>query len=235
MIDIHCHVLPMVDDGAASVEEALKMVKEAYMDGTDAMILTPHLSYAYGFINPYEKINELFHEFQYIVEREQIPIELYLGCEFHFSSKDDFLDHFDEITRINHTKYLLMEFFFNVEGSFILEAITMVKEKGLIPIIAHPERYDCMDEQWAKEIIDQGALLQMNKGSVLSRHGRHAYECVLDLLDHHYISFVGSDAHHINVRTPYMYESYQYVKDYYGKTYADYIFNDHAKEVLIRK
>ena len=53
MIDIHCHILPMVDDGSQSVEESLQMLINAYEDGTDEIILTPHLAYAYGFGNPY--------------------------------------------------------------------------------------------------------------------------------------------------------------------------------------
>ena len=88
MIDIHSHILPMIDDGASSVEMALDMLDAAYRDGTDAIILTPHLAYEYGFINPYSKIKNLFKDLKNIVEYEHIPIDLYLGCEFLFSSPE---------------------------------------------------------------------------------------------------------------------------------------------------
>ena len=79
MIDIHCHILPMVDDGSDSVETSLEMLDAAWQDGTDALILTPHYAVEYGFDNPKEKIRMLFAEFKDIVRQEGIPVRLYLG------------------------------------------------------------------------------------------------------------------------------------------------------------
>lgn len=88
MIDIHSHILPLVDDGSKSVDMSLEMLDQAYKDGTEEIILTPHLAYAYGFDNPREKIENLFEEFRNIVWDVGIPIKLHLGCEFLYSSKD---------------------------------------------------------------------------------------------------------------------------------------------------
>lgn len=234
MIDIHSHVLPMVDDGANSVDTALQMLVEAYEDGTDAIILTPHLAYAYEFINPKDKIKELFSDLKYIVKKEQIPIKLYLGCEFHFSSVAIFQKHFNEITTINDTRYLLMEFFFDVTAEEILTAIDEVLKHNLIPIIAHPERYDCIQNSLnvVRQGLEKGALFQMNKGSILGRYGRQARETVLEMLDYHYISFIGSDGHHPKRRSTLMYDAYVMVRDIYGKTYAKEIFNDNPSKML---
>lgn len=234
MIDIHSHVLPMIDDGAQSVETALEMLISAYEDGTDAIVLTPHLSYVYEFINPKDKIKELFSDLQDIVKMEHIPIKLYLGCEFHFSSIEIFKEHFNEITTINDTRYLLMEFFFDIDAQEILLAIDEVLKQGLIPIIAHPERYECIQNSLdvVEKGIEKGALFQMNKGSILGRYGRTARETVLGMLDYHYISFVGSDGHHPRQRSTLMYDAYALVKDIYGKTYAKEIFNDNPSRML---
>lgn len=234
MIDIHCHILPMVDDGARSVEQALNMLVQAYEDGTDDIILTPHLAYAYGFNNPNRKIKELFDDLKDIVKRERIPIHIYLGCEFLFSSIKTFEEKFDEITLMNDTKYLLMEFFFDVSGEEILEAIDAVIERGYVPIIAHPERYESIQISLdiVKKGIEKGALFQMNKGSIFGDYGRYAKETVFELLDHHYIHFVGSDAHNTKTRNPYMYDAYRYIKDIYGTTYANKIFKENAKCLL---
>ena len=234
MIDIHSHILPMIDDGASSVEMALDMLDAAYRDGTDAIILTPHLAYEYGFINPYSKIKNLFKDLKNIVEYEHIPIDLYLGCEFLFSSPETFYNHKKDITTLNDTQYLLMEFFFDVSKEEVIEAVDIIIDNHMIPIIAHPERFECFQtsSSLADEVIRKGALLQMNKGSVLGRYGRTAKETVLELLDKHYISFVGSDAHHPQKRSSLMYEAYEYMKEYYDKEYVKDIFFNNPKNML---
>ena len=238
MIDIHSHILPMIDDGASSVEMALEMLVKAYDDGTDEIILTPHFAKVYGFDNPKSKIIDLFDDLVHIVKYEKIPIDLYLGCEYLFESKERFFEDKKEITTINNTNYLLMEFFFDVEGNTILEAVDTVLESGWIPILAHPERYDCVQNELdiAYEAKKRGALLQMNKGSILGRYGNTVKETSYDLLNEHVYSFVGSDAHHPRYRSSLMYEAYEKVKELFGKTYANKIFKGNAKELLkIRK
>ena len=234
MIDIHSHILPMVDDGASSVDMALRLLDEAYRDGTDAIILTPHLAYAYGFINPKEKIIDLYEDLKRIVKEVGIPIEIYLGCEFLFTSKESFYKHREDITTLNNTRYMLMEFFFDVEEDEILEAVDAVLEEELIPIIAHPERFDAFQSSLslADEVVKKGALLQMNKGSVLGRYGNATKETVLELLDKRYISFIGSDAHHPNKRSSLMYDAYEYMKEYYSHDYVEDIFQNNSQLLL---
>ena len=234
MIDIHSHILPMVDDGASSVDMALRLLDDAYRDGTDAIILTPHLAYAYGFINPKDKIRDLFNDLKRIVKEVGIPINIYLGCEFLFTSIESFHKHIDEITSLNETRYMLMEFFFDVEENDVIEAVDAVLEENLIPIIAHPERFECFQTSLslADKVTKKGALLQMNKGSVLGRYGSAAKETVLELLDKHYISFVGSDAHHPARRSSFMYDAYEYMKEHYERDYVENIFINNPKHML---
>lgn len=234
MIDIHSHILPMIDDGASSVEMALEMLKRAYEDGTDAIILTPHYADVYGFHNPKHKIFFLYEDLYFIVKRERIPIQIYLGCEYLFDSKEKFLEDKENITTINDTNYLLMEFFFDVEGKTILEAVDTVIENGWIPILAHPERYDCIQDEIeiAYQAKKLGAHLQMNKGSILGRYGQEAKETSYDLLSEHAYTFVGSDAHHPKMRSSLMYDAYLEVKELFGRTYAKQIFKENAKKLL---
>lgn len=234
MIDIHSHILPMIDDGATSVEQALEMLVAAYQDGTDEIVLTPHLAYEYGFINPYQKVIHLYHDLKYIVTNEHIPIKLHLGTEFLYSSKETFDKYFDEITTMNESKYLLMEFFFDVDENTILEAIDDVVAHQLIPIIAHPERYDCVQvsSSLPQQMVQKGALLQMNKASIFGRYGRFAKEAAFEMLDDHLIHFVGSDAHHPQRRTPLMHESFCFICDTYGEDYAYRIFEENARKML---
>ncbi len=231
MIDIHSHVLPMVDDGSSSVETSLRMLDEAYKEGTDIIFLTPHYAYPYEFINPKEKIQPLFEDLKYIVDREGIPIEIRLGTEFLYTH-ELFDEYCDTIQTVDN--FLLMEFYFDVSGKYILEAVEHVIEKGYMPIIAHPERFEAIqvNHSIAREIKEKGGYLQMNKGSVVGDFGRIVQECVMNLLDEHLITFVGSDAHDTRRRRTSMYEAYQATSYYFGKDYADDIFENNPRRLL---
>ena len=234
MIDIHSHILPMIDDGASSVEMALEMLKMAYEDGTNSIILTPHFARVYGFDNSNEKIKEIYEDLKYIIKYERIPIDIYLGCEYLYTTKQALNEEIHEITLMNQTDYILMEFYFDVDGNTILEAVDNILEKGYIPILAHPERYDCIQEDIdiILEAKEKGAYLQMNKGSILGRYGQIVKDTSFDLLMKDAYTFVGSDAHHPNRRTPMMYDAYQMIKDHFGKTYAKDLFINNAKKYL---
>ena len=234
MIDIHSHILPMVDDGASSIEMALTLLDEAYRDGTDAVILTPHNAYAYDFINPYDKIKDYFNDFKMIVRESGIPIKIHLGSEYLYTDKASFEDSIEDITTLNNTRYLLIEFFFDVEENVILEAVDVIRSYNLIPVIAHPERFETIQSSYdvVSKVIEKGALLQLNKGSVLGRYGYKVKECAMYLLENHLITFVGSDAHHPHHRSSLMYEAYDLIRHIYGKEYAKKIFYENPKTLL---
>lgn len=234
MIDIHSHILPMIDDGAGSVEEALDMLVMAYEDGSDAVFLTPHYATPYEFNNPKDKIIELFEDLKRIVKYERIPIEIYLGCEYLFSSIECYFSQKENIMTLNHTKYLLMEFFFDVTLEEITEAIECVKKDGFIPILAHPERYEIiqMNPDFAIQLSKENTYLQLNKASICGKYGENVKECAHALLFEKAYTYVGSDAHHTNMRTSCMNKAYELVKKYYGTTYAKELFYKNAQHLL---
>ena len=240
----------MVDDGSRTIEMSLKMLDEAYRDGTDELVLTPHLAYPYGFINPAEKIKGLFEDFREIVKEAGIPVKLYLGCEYLYRDRDSFEEELEEITTLNDTRYLLMEFYFNAEGQTIKEAAeTVMKHEGqtikeaaetvmkhqLIPVIAHPERYEAIQisDHLARDIIDMGGMLQMNKGSISGKYGRMARDTIYELLDHDLITFIGSDGHDPSRRNARMYQDYRIISELYGNKRANRIFKLTKKEIMI--
>ena len=234
MIDIHSHVLPMIDDGAKSVEMALDMLVQAYEDGTDEIVFTPHFAIDYNYINPKEKIEGLFEDLKRIIEHERIPIKVYLGTEYLMSSISSFREHVQEIRTMNDTSYLLIEFFFDVKEEDMLKLVDEVLNHNFIPIIAHAERFKAiqLSISLAKTLIEKGCVLQMNKGSVLGEFGPYAKETAFDLLERHYYSFVGSDTHHPIKRNAKMKEAYRLICHYFGLHYADDIFYYNAKDML---
>lgn len=237
MIDIHTHILPMLDDGAQSVEEALEMLAMAYEDGIDVVVLTPHMAYPYGFKNPYEKTRKYFKDFKQIVQREGIPIHLHLGMELLYSGKEDLEEMIEDITAIHQNQYVLVEFFFDCEMEMIFEAVKLLQEKGYEVIVAHPERYECIQSNLSKvkELKQKGVLFQMNAGSLEGIYGQRARECVYDLLDMDFIDMVASDAHNIRHRLPILSKAYRRIADLYGRRRAEKLFIYTPEKVVYKE
>lgn len=234
MIDIHSHILPMIDDGAQSMDMALKLLDDAYRNGTNQIVLTPHFAIEYDFYNPKDKIIPLFQDFQEIVFEAGIPIQIYLGCEYLISSPEQFIKMKEQICRMNNTHYILIEFFFDVDEDTLLQCVDTVLNNNLIPIIAHPERYHCIQDSMylAKDLVKKGCLLQLNKASILGMHGRSAKHACVSLLNDQLYAFVGSDAHHPNYRDSILEEAYNKIEYYYGSTYTRRIFNKNPELML---
>lgn len=234
MFDIHTHILPMLDDGAQSVEEALEMLIMAYEDGIDDILLTPHMALHYGFNNPKSKITNYYKDLKRIVKAEHIPIEIHLGMELLYTNKKDFEKIKNEIVTLNHSKFLLCEFYFDCEKETMIEAVQVLKENGYIPVIAHPERYECIQRNvnlalWLKK---QSAYLQMNAGSLTGFYGRRAQQSVYQLLDENLIDFVGSDAHDYKYRKPLLKEGFDIIANEYGIKRAEKLFYKNAYDLL---
>lgn len=205
MIDIHSHILPLVDDGSTSVDMSLEMLDEAYRDGTKEIVLTPHLAYAYGFENPNYKIKELFGQFKDIVEDVGIPIKMYLGCEFLYRSHESFERHFEDITTLNDTKYLLMEFYFDVEEEVILEAVQDVLDKGYIPVVAHPERFEAIQKN---KRINSSEIAILDDVAKINEMGINELIEVANSLYR---------AHNYSLAVEKIWDAFERMKTYYGK------------------
>lgn len=234
MIDIHTHILPMLDDGAQSVEEALDMLVMAYENGTDTVVLTPHMALPYEFNNYYDKTKYFYRDLKNIVKDTGIPVKLYLGMELLYSSKKDFISLLEHITGINKGRYLLVEFFFDCDIATIYEAVEIIQEHGYEVIIAHPERYECVQERpnKLKELKDKNVLLQMNTGSLRGKYGHSAKHCAAKLLEEDLIDVVASDAHSAKYRTPRMLNDYHYIEDLYGEKRAKRLFIETPKRII---
>ena len=221
MVDIHTHILPGVDDGAADIEMALRLIRHAAAGGTREIFLTPHCAPSYGFYN-YDG-EELAGQFdrlcRAVYQKEQIPVRLHPGMEDLYEGREDLLRHQDENYPLCGSRYLLMEYYFDVEGEQFLEGIDTLQECGYVPVIAHPERYECVWKypELLKEGRKKGALFQMNKGSLSGRHGGDAGKTAEWMLDEDLADFIASDAHHPVHRDSGLKYVAEYVRRYYGK------------------
>ena len=143
MIDIHAHILPTVDDGAESFDEALDMAILAAESGVQAIIATPHSNHDIGFVN-YESdhLEALFQRLYFMLNEANIPLRLYRGMELWASTDIVEKLSYGKLLTLNRTKYTLVEFAFDEEAWWIEAILKEMMSGGYIPIIAHVERYD---------------------------------------------------------------------------------------------
>lgn len=199
MIDIHSHILSGIDDGAQDIEESIQMLKEAYEIGFTNIISTSHYieeSYTTDKIQREELIKVL----QDNLERENINIKIHNGAEAYITPNLKELIEKEKIPTINHTKYVLIELPMHSEIIYLDSIISDLMNQGLIPIIAHPERYSYVQKRpkILSNLIEEGVLFQANYGSIIGNHGREAEKTVRKLLKNNMIHFFGTDSHRGN-------------------------------------
>ena len=233
MIDIHCHILPNVDDGSESLEESIAMAKIAESEGITKIVNTSHCHFDFK----YKKGNELkleLEKFNQALKEENINIEVLLGNELYYTS--DLIERFDELDffSMNNSKYILMEFSPINFPKNIEDVIYEIKIRGYIPIIAHAERYKQVQEDVniVLDCIEEGALIQVNASSILGKNGEKAEDTSKKLLDNNMVHFVATDAHSSNRRRPLIKDSYNYILKNYGKEVSEKLFIENPTAVI---
>ena len=149
MIDIHCHILPDLDDGAASLEEALEMARIAAYSGVTDIIATPHFRGEPEALEMIGDISRRFVQLQEALERWSIPVRLHRGAEILCTPQTPALARQELLPTLGNTRYVLTEFYFNESFGFMDITLQKIAAAGYIPVVAHPERYDAV--QWDPE------------------------------------------------------------------------------------
>lgn len=201
--DMHCHILPGVDDGAGNRQEAMKMLEIASRAGVTHMIVTPHYKEGHHNASP-ATINKLVLSLQNEAAEAGIPISLFPGNEiFYFQEIADRLER-NEICTLNDTEYVLIEFMPSDSFTRIRNAVNHLVGMGYIPIVAHAERYDCMlkHKDAVGELRSLGGEIQINIASIEGRMGYAVKHFAHRLLTRKQIDYLGTDAHDSRKRTP---------------------------------
>ena len=196
MIDVHSHILPSVDDGANDINETFKILEEACNAGFSDIFATSH------YIEGEYEFNKTDREFiiealMQKIEEEGLNIKLHIGAEGYISSDFPKLIEAGEVPTLGNSRYVLFELPLRAKVMYTSEVINKLLNMKLIPIIAHPERYEIVqdDPSIAIDWIDDGALLQCNYASIIGRYGLTAKETLFKLLDTNAVHFLGTDNH----------------------------------------
>lgn len=196
MTDVHCHILPGIDDGSRSIEESMEMIKEAYEAGFTAIISTSHyIEESYNV--PKARRQELIDMLNSKIKQEGMNIKIYNGAEAYITPNLVELIKAEELPTMNGTKYLLMELPMHNQILGLERVIQNIISQGITLIIAHPERYSYVQKNYKilNELADMGVLFQANYGSCIGEYGKEAEKTLKKLLKANRISFFGTDCH----------------------------------------
>ena len=235
MIDIHTHVLPGIDDGSESMEMSLEMLSVAAESGVRTLVATPHCNIPEEYENyADDALLTLWNQLAGSAAEAQIPIKLCRGMEI-FATEDlpELLTE-KRVWTINETKYFLVEFSFGEAPDFCFQILDDCRDRGFLPIIAHPERYFFLqdDPALAYEFCVAGYGLQVNRGSLLGRFGIGPKRTADLLLNHGLCACVASDAHRPYERSTFMADLRGYLEEEYGEAYMRLLLEENPARIL---
>ncbi len=219
--DIHTHILPQVDDGAHTPEAALQMLQNAVNSDVSTLVVTPHCC-SPSMSNLYNPALEA--QFQQLKEAAaHIPVQLLLGAEVRVTEQLIPLLQEGLLPTINSSRYLLTEFPADFPGLLFPRVLEQLLENGVIPVVAHPERYDALlaEPLLAREWVKLGCRLQITGGSITGQFGGRVRKTSEKLLDAELVCCVASDAHDTQKRNNNLKSVYDYLSTHYSKDYAD--------------
>ncbi|MEG1142823.1 MAG: CpsB/CapC family capsule biosynthesis tyrosine phosphatase, partial [Clostridia bacterium] len=197
MVDLHSHIIWDIDDGSKTKEMTLNMLKIAEANGTTKIVASPHF-YRGVWDASCADVKESIEKVKVLAKENNINVEIYNGQEVYYS--ENILEHFNNgfISTINDSKYMLIELpmkEFNIEE--VVDNIYELQLKGIIPIMAHPERYIPFIKHpiLINKFIKEGFLFQLNAGSLVGAFGKEVKKLAEILVENKVYSFIGSDGH----------------------------------------
>lgn len=197
--DPHCHILPGLDDGSPNLNMSLAMARRMVDVGIERVVATPHGAHPLieTHVHP-DFVREQVQTLQQHLDREGLNLRLYPGTEVYVGRT--VLKMYDDgelITWADQGRFILVELGFHQPCETMLDVIDGFIERGLTPIIAHPERYTWLPEQMAvfQELRERGCIFQFNMMSINGHFGPKLQALVLELMQHADDFLIGSDSH----------------------------------------
>lgn len=194
IIDIHCHLLPDVDDGSKNMEDTVKALRMAARQGVTKIIMTPH--YFPGSTLTAQRVLDLTKEVQRTASENGIEIEMFSGMEFLYFSELASLLEKGEVLTLAGSRYVLVEFQEDVPYQYIERGLDSIRDSGFIPILAHYERYNTLTtNNRVKKLKEKGFLLQMNYDTIQREYNLFKRNPFHQDIKNGYVDFFGSDCH----------------------------------------
>ncbi|MBL4753647.1 MAG: hypothetical protein JKY52_08675 [Flavobacteriales bacterium] len=236
MIDIHSHILPGVDDGARSFDEAIQMLKMAVDDGVTTQVLTPHIHHG-RFNNTLDSLVRPFVEFRSRVREAGMPITLQLSAELRLSTEIMPMIKNNQIPWLgddNGIKTLLLEFPLKELPFGSENVVRWLLKKNIRPIIVHPERNRVFQKHPNKlqPFINLGCPIQITASSITGRFGKEPQKLAIKLLEEGKVDVLASDCHNLTSRPPNLNEGVQEAAKIVGEAAARKMVNEFPQQLI---
>lgn len=233
MIDLHCHILAGIDDGAKSVEDSLEMARAAVNEGIDTIIATPHHKNG-RYENSKQLIIEKTAELNEVLKAENIPLTILPGQEpaIHGELLNGIT--LGDVSTLNNTQYIFIELPAGHVPRYTDKLLYDLQMEGKIPVIVHPERNQEIIErpEILYQLIKNGALSQVTASSICGIFGKRIKSFSEQLIEANLTHFIASDAHNTNKRGFQMAHAYDHINTRYGVDMV-FFFKENA-ELLVK-
>lgn len=221
MIDLHCHLLPGIDDGAKDMDTALTMARMAVADGIRVLACTPHI-YPGVFENDTLGIQAAIEGLQTRLDEEGIALRLVIGADAHVTPELPRRLREGTVPRLGNTRYFLLEPPHHVAPPRLDEYVFNLIAGGLVPVVTHPERLTWIGAHYDlfAGLVRQGAWMQVTAGSLTGRFGAEAKYWGERMVDEGLVHILATDAHGMRGRPPLLAEGAAAAARYVGKDEA---------------
>lgn len=221
MIDLHCHILPGIDDGADSLEVSLEMARIAVADGITLTACTPHQMPGY-YENKAADIRRAVAALQAQLDAAGIPLRLTTGADVHLVPEMARGLRDRELMTLADGRYFLFEPPHNVAPPRLADSVFDTMAAGFHPIITHPERLRWIEDHYdtMTRLAQSGAWMQLTAGSIIGRFGKRAQYWSERMLDEGLVHLIATDAHNLRGRTPRMQAAVDLVAQRLGRAAA---------------
>ena len=203
MIDTHLHILPGVDDGPETIDEALALARVLVQEGVHSAIATPHYNDEFPRRSASE-IQARVHDLQFVLDRQGIPLRLFAGHEVLI--KPGLVEDIQSgrVATLNGSRYLLLELWTSTWIPETERVIFELRAAGIVPVLAHVERYRAIQDNPGRlaALVRQGVLAQLTAGSLTNLWGKTVRRSAETLLKRGLIHCIASDAHGLQKRMP---------------------------------
>ena len=234
MVDIHCHILPKIDDGSSGMEESVALARQAWASGVEKIAATPHFPGTEEALALLPRILGKTRRLQQELSLQNIPVELVPGAEVLCLRQTPELAQKGLLPTLGISRSVLTEFYFDMPGEEITRMLGELSRLEYRPVVAHPERYEAVQENpmLALEWFDAGYVLQVNKDSVLGNLGRSAEQTAARLLQMGIVHAIASDAHHVRGRNGDFSEIRRWTRRNLAPEYGRILLEENPRRIL---
>lgn len=208
MLDLHCHLLPAIDDGAPDMEVALAMARIAVQDGIHTTACTPHI-YPGMYDNDAPGIRGAIAALQARLDEEGIALQLVEGADVHLDSDLAGAIRGGRVPTLAGSRYLLLEPPHHVAPPGFEQQVFALMAAGIIPVITHPERLTWVEDHYDlfMRLVDRGTWMQITAGALTGRHGRRPKYWAERFIGEGKAHLLATDAHDTRRRPPLLAEA----------------------------